>query len=197
MNRRFGRTGRCRRVSAGNCDRGLGFRTLQFRSTAFARHVRSPERQSRSETSLTLFARTSQNAPSGSEQTLRVCERRKALRAFRKLNRRETFRACGAVAPFRGCDFCQSFTLTTSCSRCSQDSQGSIPAITHSLVTSVPRRMTRGSRWSPLVFSRFSLRSNLLCAVRELNPGFSLGKAMSYHWTNGALVHAVIPRGVT
>ena len=24
------------------------------------------------------------------------------------------------------------------------------------------------------------------CAVRELNPGSSLGKAMSYHWTNGA-----------
>jgi hypothetical protein len=25
------------------------------------------------------------------------------------------------------------------------------------------------------------------CAVRDLNPGSSLGKAMSYHWTNGAL----------
>ena len=24
------------------------------------------------------------------------------------------------------------------------------------------------------------------CAVRELNPGYWLGKPMSYHWTNGA-----------
>ena len=30
------------------------------------------------------------------------------------------------------------------------------------------------------------------CAVRELNPGSSLGKAMSYHWTNGAR-RSVVP----
>ena len=40
--------------------------------------------------------------------------------------------------------------------------------------------------WGSIPGRPRSLPSAAHCAGRELNPGYELGKLMSYHWTTGA-----------
>src|SRR6056297_2229887 len=135
-------------------------------------------------------------SPSGSEQTQRVCELRTANDrrecAVRELNRLKTVarfaRAASSVLQFPlGCIRCSRFTHSKmGRPGIEPDSDGPGRSL-----RSLPGLRLIGFNSLDSAYTALTSVRAERCAVRELNPGSSLGKAMSYHWTNGA--HHVRP----